>query len=114
MVVGGLYRESQEYLQTYHADGSGEQSLGGEEGPGPQAHRMNQNPEEEKKNCQRSCDIWKYSIKHQFFLLFKVNFTSSTYNHFFLYSSNKAKFLPTITQYGIIGITIPWGLYQQL
>ena len=54
MVVGGLYRESQEYLQTYHADGGGEQSLGGEEGPGPQAHRMNQNPEEEKKTVKEA------------------------------------------------------------
>ena len=54
MVVGGLYRESQEYLQTYHADGSGEQSLGREEGPGPQTHRMNQNPEEEKKTVKEA------------------------------------------------------------
>ena len=71
MVVGGLHRESQEYLQTHHTDGGGEQSLGREEGPGPQAHRMNQNPEEKKKLRQRGCNIWKYSIKHQFFFYLK-------------------------------------------
>ena len=57
MVVGGLHRESQEYLQTHHTDGGGEQSLGREEGPGPQAHRMNQNPEEEKKNYVKEAVI---------------------------------------------------------
>lgn len=53
MVVGGLHRESQEYLQTHHTDSGGEQSLGREEGPGPQTHSMNQNPEEEKTTSKR-------------------------------------------------------------
>lgn len=48
MVVGGLYRESQEYLEAHHTDGSGEQSLGGQEGPRPQSQRVDQNPENEQ------------------------------------------------------------------
>lgn len=50
MVVGGLYRESQEYLEAHHTDGSGEQSLGGQEGPRPQSQRVDQNPENEQKS----------------------------------------------------------------